>query len=221
VAVAFFGLEATRGIAAGGAFNLGFVSMPMIFTKIPAGQLFGFLWFALLFFAGITSSVAMANPVISFIRDEFGVSHKKATGIVGAMTFVCIQPVVFLLGKGYLDEMDFWAGTFGLVVFALIEIIIFAWIFGMDKAWNEITAGAELKVPRVLKPILQYVTPAFLAVIMVAWFIQDAWPTLLMQHVPEGHGLAVHGARLMMTALLAAFCWMIWAAWKRHGKQEA
>lgn len=45
VAVAFFGLDATKQIAQGGAFNLGFVSMPIIFgsNHFPLGEVFGFM----------------------------------------------------------------------------------------------------------------------------------------------------------------------------------
>jgi len=80
VAVAFFGLDATKQIAQGGAFNLGFVSMPIIFgsNHFPLGEVFGFMWFLLLFFAGITSSVAMGQPVVAFLEDEFGMDRKKA-----------------------------------------------------------------------------------------------------------------------------------------------
>ena len=42
------------------------------------GEVFGFMWFLLLFFAGITSSVAMGQPVVAFLEDEFGMDRKKA-----------------------------------------------------------------------------------------------------------------------------------------------
>ncbi|MDH7515254.1 MAG: sodium-dependent transporter [Bacteroidota bacterium] len=216
VAVAFFGLTATQEIATGGAFNLGFVSMPIIFTKIPGGPLFGTLWFLLLFFAGITSSVAMAQPVISFLRDEFGMSHKKATWTLAFGTFLCIQPVVFFLGRGFLDEMDFWAGTFGLAAFALIEILIFAWVFGIDKAWSEITKGAELKIPIVFKYIIKYVTPAYLLFIFIMWMIQEAVPTLAMTHVDPAKVPFIHGSRLLMTLILIVLLVLIGVAWKRN-----
>ena len=59
--------------------------------------------------------------------------------------------VVAFFKFGFLDELDFWAGTFGLVVFATIEIIIFSWIFGVKKGWEEMHKGADLKVPRDLQ----------------------------------------------------------------------
>lgn len=84
-AVAFFGVSGAMAIAQSGSFNLGFVSMPIVFQGMPAGQLFGAMWFALLFFAGITSSVAMATPIVAFFREEFGYRRETVAWIVGAV----------------------------------------------------------------------------------------------------------------------------------------
>jgi neurotransmitter:Na+ symporter, NSS family len=44
----------------------------------------------------------------------------------------------------------------------LLETIAFAWVFGMEKGWEEITRGADIKVPYFFKYIIKYVTPLFL-----------------------------------------------------------
>ena len=122
IAVAFFGVTATAAIAHGGAFDLGFQAMPLIFQKIPMGEIFGMLWFVLLFFAGITSSVAIVQPAISFLQDEFDWSRKKSVVAVGLFWFLLAHAVILYLGHGFLDEMDFWLGTFGVVFFAFIQV---------------------------------------------------------------------------------------------------
>ena len=214
-AVAFFGIPMTQAIASGGAFDLGFVSMPLIFTKIPMGQMFGALWFLLLFFAGITSSVAMAQPTIAFLKDEFGFTHRRATIVLGVLVLLLVQPVVLFFGHGFLDEMDYWAGTFGLVVFALLETIIFAWVFGIDNAWNEITSGADIKVPVIFKHIIKYITPAYLIIILVYWTITEAIPTLLLESAPAEDIPYMWGARILMLSIFVAF---ILLAKKAFGK---
>ena len=55
-----------------------------------------------------------------------------------------------------------------LVIFGFIELVIFAWIFGMTKGWEEITRGAEIKVPGFFKFIIKFVTPLFLGIILVS-----------------------------------------------------
>ncbi|MBP8249434.1 MAG: hypothetical protein KAX72_04985, partial [Chitinophagales bacterium] len=63
---------------------------------------------------------------------------------------------------GVFDEYDYWAGTVSLVIFALIEIILFGWVFGMEKGWLEITDGADIKVPRIMIYLIKFVTPILL-----------------------------------------------------------
>jgi len=169
IAVAFFGLAGTEVIAKGGAFNLGFAAMPLIFQKIPLGQVFGTLWFFLLFVAGITSSVAITQPFMAFLQDEFQLKRRTATIITGSTLFVLGQPVIFFLKYGFLDNMDFWLGTFGVTLFACLEVVIFVWLFGPRKAWRELTMGADMKVPRIFYYILMLITPTLLFVLLGFW----------------------------------------------------
>lgn len=219
IAAAFFGLATTQEIAMRGSYDLGFVSMPIIFSMIPFGAIFGFLWFLLLFFAGITSSVAMSQPLLAFLKEEFSLSQRKAVTILVAMTFIPIQFVVFLFGRGFLDEMDYWVGTFGLVVFALLEVIVFAWIYGMDKGWEEITRGALIRIPRIFRFIIKWVTPAYLIFVMANWLVLEAIPTLLMDNVPVEHLGVRWFARGVMFLLLLMICYMVHRAWKKRGNR--
>jgi len=68
-AYVFFGPVEIVNIANSGAFNLGFVTMPLILQKINFSALFGFIWFLLLFLAGITSSVSLIEPAVAFMED--------------------------------------------------------------------------------------------------------------------------------------------------------
>jgi len=137
------------------------------------------------FLAGITSSVAMAQPIISFLEEQFGFSKNKATSIVGACIFIGINLVIIFFQYGFLDEMDYWSGTFTLVLVALIEVIVFAWIYGMDKGWDEINKGGEIKVPKLFYYVIKYITPLYLLAILISWTIQDAIPIFLMKISPK------------------------------------
>lgn len=218
-AVAFFGVAATTQLAAGGAFNLGFVTLPVIFQQIPAGSLFGALWFFLLFIAGITSSLAMGQVVIAFLEDEFKVSRRRAVTLLGIVLFVCTQPVVLFIEHGYLNELDFWAGTFGLFVFGAIEIIIFSWVFGIERGWAEINLGADIRPPRIFKFILTWVTPVLMIGIFLAWTFQSAIDVALMRGIEESAQPFVLGARLFMLAVLLTLLYLIRRAWQRHATE--
>lgn len=214
-AVAFFGVSVTTQIALGGAFDLGFVSMPLIFRQIPFGEFFGFIWFLLLFFAGITSSVAMGQPIIAFLEDELKLDRKKAVALLAVVVLISVQFVVFFLKYGFLDEMDYWAGTFGLVVFALLETILFMWVFNSEDAWTEMNNGGDIKIPRIFYFIMKYVTPLILVVIMVWWFIDDAIPVLFLHNASPQNVPFIWGARVLMLFLGLSFIYLVKVAWTR------
>lgn len=221
VAVAFFGIPQTEAIARGGAFDLGFVAMPIIFQKMPLGGLFGMLWFLLLFFAGITSSVALCSPAMAFLQDQLQLSRRQAAAWVGAALLLCGLPVVLFLAHGFLDEMDFWAGTFGLVLFALIEVILFAWVFGIRRGWQEIHEGADIRIPGIFKFIIKYVTPIYCIALLTFWGIQDGIPVLLMRGRNPADVPYLWGARAMMLGLTVIALALAAYAYRRGSLRDA
>ncbi len=177
-AVAFFGVANAESIANSGAFNLAFISLPAIFSTVPGGDFFGFIWFSLLFFAGATSSVAITVPIIAFLEDEFGLSRKVS--VISTVIFMFIVAQIPIFFPKALDEMDFWAGTFFVVLFALIEVVIFFWMFGGERAWEEINRSGLFRVPGVFYYIMKYVTPIVLSIIVLSWTI-SILPSILSQ----------------------------------------
>ena len=179
IATAYLGLQAVQASTAGGSgFGLGFLTLPTLFNNWGwFAPLAGAMWFGLLFFAGITSSLAMGQPVVAFLEDEFALTRRRAALSWGAVIFALGFFTVWLLPGGAHDEFDFWTGTFALVVFALLESFIFAWVFGMDRGWDEITRGAQIRVPQVYRFIIKYVTPVFILVIFLGSLVQPqgAW----------------------------------------------
>ena len=183
IAFAFFGFNETLSIAKSGAFNLGFVAMPVIFANIPLGNIFGMIWFFLLFIAAITSSVALTQPLVSFLEDELEMDRRKAVYFSATIIFIASSVVIFGFNHGTVDELDFWIGTFGLSLFAFIEVIIFMWVYGADRAWEEITRGSKMNVPIMFKYILKYLSPLIVFAIFVAWFFQQAPDIITMKNI--------------------------------------
>ncbi|MBN2754717.1 MAG: sodium-dependent transporter [Candidatus Goldbacteria bacterium] len=218
-AFAFFGPEKIIQVAGSGAVSLGFITMPMVLAEVPFSALFAFVWFLLLFFSGITSSISMLQPSIAFFEDEFDTSRKKAVAIIAAATFILIQPVIFLMSHGLIDELDFWGGTFALVLFGTFEAVLFSWVFGIDKAWEEIHKGAQMRISKIYKWVIKYITPSFLIVILVMWFVQDGWPVITMKNTPEADKVYVLWTRIGLVALFAALCLMVKLAWKKRREE--
>jgi len=174
IATAYLGLQAVQAATLGGSgFGLGFLTLPTLFNNWGwFAPVAGAMWFGLLFFAGITSSLAMGQPILAFFHDEYKLSRERSAIYFGLATlflgFIC----VWLYPGGAFDEFDFWTGTFSLVVFALLETIVFAFVFGIDKGWEEITRGADIIVPKIFKFFIKYITPLFIAIIFIGALIK-------------------------------------------------
>ena len=216
----FFGPVDIKSIAQSGVFNLGFVTMPLVLNKLPWPQLFGFFWFFLLFLAGITSSVSLAQPAVAFLEDEFNIKRKRAVSIFGVASFILCQPAIFFLGRGVVDELDFWGGTFFLVVFATIETVLFVWVFGMDRAWEEIHKGADMAIPKVYKFIIKYITPLFLFIILGMWFIQEWLPIIIMKNVSSPNKPFIFGTRLGLLLIFIILSILVKIAWRLRSSRQ-
>jgi len=123
---ALFGAEATTEIAKGGSFDLGFVAMPAILASMPLGRLFALIWFTSLFIAAITSAVSLLQPAIAFCCEEYKMSVRTASLAVTGACFVVGHVPLLGLGAGALDEIDFWGGTILLLIYALLQCLVFA-----------------------------------------------------------------------------------------------
>jgi SNF family Na+-dependent transporter len=227
-AVVFFGTAGAVAVAQSGSFNLGFATMPVVFQKMGAlGPLMGVMWFGLLFFAAITSSVAMATPVLAFFREEFGIRREKAAWILGGIALAFGLLNIFWFAHGMLDEWDYWAGTFGLVIFATIETILFMWIFKPDNAWESLHDGADIRIPKIFKFIMTYVTPMYLLILLGWWGFQEAWPLLTLAPYADGTPRYptesmpyIHASRAIIVAFAMIAVVLVRVAWKRNGYKD-
>lgn len=239
ISVAFFGLATTQAIAQQGSFDLGFVAMPIIFQKLPFGFFFGMLWFLLLFFAGITSSVALSSPFMALLKEKFNLKREKAALIVGLVLFSFGLPIVFFLKFGYLDQYDFWIGMLLLSLLALMETMVFSYGFskelvdssnikpkilgylkyGMKKGWEELNRGAEIKIPKFFYYVMKYVVPIYLITLFAGWLWQDlSSPNsmILLKGIPEENFFYCWIARGTMIGIIVAIAVMVKFAWRKR-----
>lgn len=189
IAIGYLGVDKVVELTGIGGLGLGFRTMPFLFEQWgPILSAFaGVAFFGLLFFAGITSSLAMGSPGLSFLMDEFKWSRKNAALAFGGIILILGLPTIFFFKQGVFDEYDYWAGTVALVVFALFESILFAWVFGMNKGWREITQGADIKVPYIYKYIIKYVTPVALIIVFLGALLRpvnDDWSKISFKKWP-------------------------------------
>lgn len=170
-AFAMFSAVSIPELAKEGTFRLGFMTMPAVLMNLPLGSIISFIWFSLLFFAALTSSLALIQPLIALFEDEMKWSHTKAVTVSMILVIVGAHCSVFV--PDFIDEIDFWAGCLMLLFFGLLEILIFVWVFGIDNFYKELTDNTTLRIPKFLVYALAIVSPLFLLLIIYFWVIKD------------------------------------------------
>lgn len=191
ISVGYFGIDKVIELTQSGGLGLGFRTMPYLFEQWGdyIGTFAGVAFFGLLFFAGITSSLAMGSPWIAFMKDEYKWGHNWSAISFGLIVLVLGLPTVYFFEYGVFDEYDYWVGTVALIVFAMMEVILFSWIFGLDKGWKEITSGADIQVPKIYRYIIKYVTPIMLILVFITSMINPVngdWAGAFNQFFSEG-----------------------------------
>ncbi len=212
IAIGYLGVDQVVELTKNGGLGLGFKTLPYLFTQWGPllAAMAGVAWFGLLFFAGITSSLAMGTPVMAFLQDEFGWKRGPSAWMFGLVILVLGLPTVLYFNEGVFDEYDYWAGTVSLVVFALVEVILFAWVFGMEKGWNEINDGADIRIPRVYRFIIKYVTPVILGAVFFG-----SLPEIYSKLTSPVNGY-VAAARFLLLGLFLGISLLVYKAYKKR-----
>lgn len=214
-AVAFLGVAEVAGK---GTFGLGFHVLPMVFCEMPWGPGFGFLFFLLLFLAALTSSISMLQPGIAFLEEALSIGRRASVSLLGFVTAVGSGFVVyFSKGMKALDTLDFWVGTFLIFVLATVQIMMFAWGFGVERGLAEAHRGSCLRIPRFFVPVMRYVCPLFLLAIFVMWLAIDVFGIHRVGAAPEMSGYIrdlfaapVNPVAWMSVGLIAMVGGMVW-----------
>jgi SNF family Na+-dependent transporter len=211
ISIGYLGIEAVTEMVSGGSgLGIGFAVLPKLFSDWGTFGIFaGVMWFGLLFFAGITSSLAMGTPVMGFLEDNFKIKQSTGAWIFG--TIILLLGIPCVLSQDAFNEYDYWAGTIALVIFAMVEIVLFAWVFGMDKGWKEINTGADIKVPGIFRFIIKYVSPIFLIVVFVG-----AIPSIL-ENATKATSVYGWTARFLLVGLFVLVAILVYIAKKRQG----
>lgn len=166
--------------------SLMFITLPKVFETMPGGQVIGALFFILVFFAALTSSVSLMETVISIIQDKVKLGRKKLCLIVLAGCILIGLPSslgygvwggVKILGLQFLDFFDFISNGVLMPVAALFIAIFIGFVVKPSFVTEEIELNGRFKMKRMFNVMIKYIAPVCLVVILV-FSILDAFGIL-------------------------------------------
>ncbi len=214
-AFVFLGASGTIAAVQTGTFGLGFKTLPVVFAQMPAGTIIGGFWFFMLFLAAITSSLSMLQPTLAFFEEALGVTRKKATTLLVVISLLgSLFVLYYSKGLTALSVLDDWVGTLGIFVLAMVQIICFGWVFGIDRGWKEMHEGAQIRLWSGFKFVIRYLTPLFLVVVFVAFCINNlgGWIDAVAQDGVKQMSVGVIGATILLLVVITRIGEKRWRA---------
>lgn len=166
-AVFAFGLEPASGP------GLLFSTLPHLFAEMPAGWLFGLLFFAGLAGAAFLSDVGAFEVLVAGLTDNTRLSRRQAVWLLAAVVFVLAVPPMINMEIFVPWDLTFGSGmqTLG----ALVAALAFAWSLDRSAALAQLAegqSGVSLET-RLLYLWIRYVIPAVILALGVWWFLTE------------------------------------------------
>jgi NSS family neurotransmitter:Na+ symporter len=148
-----------------------FETLPIAFGQMPGGTLFGTLFFVLVFFAAITSAIALIEPAVAFLAEERGWERGRACFWSGLVCWVLGLGTVLsfnaaagltLLGRNFFELVDFLTADLMLPVGGILVAVFAGWTMARDTSEGELHMGGAYSLWRAM---IRYVAPAAVALV--------------------------------------------------------
>jgi len=120
-----FPLVFSFGLEPGAGPGLIFITLPRVFTFMPASSVLATMFFALILFAALTSAISLLEVVVCFVVDETQVRRQPASWAAGAVIFALGVPSA--VAGGFLDLVDGLASNWLLPVGGLLIALFAGW----------------------------------------------------------------------------------------------
>ena len=169
--------------------SLMFITIPKVFANMGFGTAVGIIFFLLVLFAAITSSIALTESAVSTVEDEIGWGRKKATVIIGLImiilgTLSCLGygPLAFvkIIGMQFLDFFDFLTNSVMMPIAALMTSLFVTKVVGIDRMEEEIRHGeSKFRRKKIFIVMIKYLCPIF-AIIILASSVANAFGWITM-----------------------------------------
>ena len=165
-----------EGLATGGA-GLMFKTLPMVFDRMPMGNLVGAAFFVLVFLAALTSSISLTEGIVSSFMDKFKLSRKKAVISIYIITLLLGIPSalgygiwshITVLGMEILTFFDYISNSVMMPILAIGTCVLAGWFINLKDIEDEITKNGEtFKRRNVFRVMIKYIAPVLLFIILV------------------------------------------------------
>jgi neurotransmitter:Na+ symporter, NSS family len=179
---AIFPIIFTNGMELNSGPGLVFETLPVIFDQMPFGNVFGIMFFLLLAFAAITSTISLFEPAVSNLEERGIFTRRKASLVVGiglwclaALSALSLNvlsdwhPLAFnstLENKNIMDLLEYLSANGMMLVNALFAAIFLGWIVNRKESLEELGLG-DSWLFKFWRSIIKYVVPPIVGYLII------------------------------------------------------
>ena len=157
---------------------LRFITLPKVFANMGYGTAVGILFFLLVLFAAVTSSIALTESAVSTFEDELGWNRKKATLVLaaikvslGSLSCLGYGPLanVTIIGMQFLDFFDFLTYSVMMPIAAIMICLLVSRAAGIKAVEAEVLHGeGTFRRKKIFCVMIKYICPIFAAIILIS-----------------------------------------------------
>lgn len=160
--------------------GLMFVTLPKVFDTMAGGNIVGIVFFILVFFAALTSSISLMETIVSIIMDKFKIKRSIVCVIVMAASMIIAVPSslgngiwsdILILGKDFLSFFDFLSNNIMMPITALLTCIFVGFVIKTKTVEDEVEVSGAFKAKKLYRITVTYICPVFLIVILISSII--------------------------------------------------
>lgn len=156
-----------------------FEVLPSMFAQMPGGYFWSLMFFLLVFFAAITSSISIAEVAIAFFHEEFKMRRRTAVGVTTAIVLVlnvlcCLSFNVLsgvkMFGMGIFDSFDYLTSNILIPIAGLLDVLFVGWVLDKEVVVEQLQRGGN-KSLWMTKPsyfLIKYVAPIVIFAIFLS-----------------------------------------------------
>lgn len=177
VVPAVFAFSGGDKAALGKGPGLMFVTLPKVFEAMKGGTVVGIVFFVLVLFAALTSSISLMETVVSIVRDKLGWGRKVTCLVVFIGCIILGVPSalgygawaeVTVFGMAFLDFFDFISNSIIMPVVALLTCIFVGYVLKPKALIEEMEIGGKFSAKKLFTVVIKYVAPIFIVLILVS-----------------------------------------------------
>lgn len=157
--------------------SLMFVTLPKVFMTMPAGTVVGTIFFLLVLFAALTSSISLMETVVSIVCDKANIGRKASCAIVtvgsailGLLSTLGYGPLgnIKIIGMQFLDFFDFISNSVLMPIVAFLTCVFVGYVIKPKALAEEIELSANFKRKALFNFVIKYAAPICIVLILIS-----------------------------------------------------